>query len=140
MISQTLKITNSIDYSEEVIKNLVDLYSKENLVAVSKERETYVVRAGDELIGTIGLIKDYLFPDCQRIISLFIKPEYQNRGIGGRLLRLGEKRSLEQDFRKSSLASSVTAYSFYVKFGYKDIEKKESPKYGPTILMIKKLK
>lgn len=70
-----------------------------------------VITCGKEIIGTGTLLGS-------NIRRIFVKPEYQNMGLGKRIMHELEKEALEEKVRIMDLHASLTAHSFYIALGY----------------------
>lgn len=130
LIRKTLKEINSIDYPSEFIDYLCELYSPERLKNLSKKRLFMVAEEDKKIFGTITLENTYLG-------VLFIHPEKLNKGIGTLLMNEIEQIARDNNIKKIKLNSSITAKTFYLKLGYKLIQKNVDKHVGVNFLMIK---
>jgi ribosomal protein S18 acetylase RimI-like enzyme len=82
------------------------------------EATVFVYEEGDEIRGFIGII------DESYIAGLFVSNQYQNEGIGSKLLK-----KCKEDYSVLSLdvyAKNIKAVNFYRKHGFKIKEEKEN--------------
>ncbi|MHA1688708.1 MAG: GNAT family N-acetyltransferase [Promethearchaeota archaeon] len=132
MIKKTLNEINSKDYSQEIIKRLCEQYTSDHLIKLTKEYHFFVMVIKDKIVGTI-ILKDNL------ISTLFVHPEFMKRGIGRKLMVKAETMARKNHVKNLQLFSSLTAKDFYLKLGYKLIEKNVDENVGITFLMEKNI-
>nr|ADQ54418.1 GNAT family acetyltransferase [uncultured marine crenarchaeote E37-7F] len=132
LIRKTLREVNSKDYPQNQIKFMCENHSSKRIVEKASNRLMYVAVEGERILGTVGL-KDTF------ITTLFVNPKFHNRGIGTELMNHVESTARKKGYICVSVPSSVTAYDFYRKRGYKKVRDEYSPQYGQVIVMEKKL-
>lgn len=133
LIRETLSISNSGDYSPEIIKNLKSKYGEDSIRQSGKSCSIFVaVNGSGGIVGTIGLKESTVF-------GLFVKPSWQKKGLGKRLLKFIERYAKQCGFSKLSLASSITAYGFYKRNGFIPVKNEVNEKFGEVIIMEKSL-
>ena len=132
LVRETLKESNSADYSFDILQPLIEYFSPENLLRLSRERFCLVAEADNRIVGT-GAIED------TELVTFFVLPEYQKKGIGGKLLEEIESFAARRKIKTIRVGSSVTGELFYEKAGYRrtGVEKIEAA--GRQIEMIKNL-
>ena len=82
LIAHTLRISNSRDYPEEYIQVNIDTHSAEVILERAEHGHFYVACDGERIIGC-GCIAPYWGSVTESILlTIFVLPEYQNRGIG----------------------------------------------------------
>ena len=91
VIAETLRISNRRDYTAEQIEAIIAGLSAEELVKVSKERHMYVICDGERIIGTGGIAGYWGSLTESILLTIFILPEYQGKGIGRKLIETLEK-------------------------------------------------
>jgi GNAT superfamily N-acetyltransferase len=137
------------DYQEDtdasaVGRLIADTYSEFNLTfAPTEERDTYLgpfrfarsfesqhqaeiarlIRAAMVLVAVedgeiIGVLRGETH-GYGRILSLYVKGEYQWHGIGRKLVERFEQDCLWEGIRQFRLASTLYAVPFYLRLGYK---------------------
>ncbi len=120
VIAKTLRISNSRDYPKECIEANIASHSAQVLIERAKEGHMYVACDGSQIVGC-GTIAGYWGSQTESILlTIFVLPEYQGRGIGRQIIE-----TLEQDeyFLRASrieVPASITAVEFYRKMGYDD--------------------
>jgi GNAT superfamily N-acetyltransferase len=92
----------------------------------------YVAVEDERILGTVSL-KDNV------ILALFVNPKFHSKGIGTELMNYVESTARKRDYKQVNVGSSVTAYEFYRKRGYKKVRDEYSPQYGQGIVMEKSL-
>lgn len=133
LIRNTLYEVNSKDYPPDIIQNLCDSYSPENIIVKSTNQSIFV--ACDEnqmIIGTVSLQDD-------TIEGLFVDPNVHHQGVGTRLMNHVESITRTNGYHIVQLASSITAFEFYRQRGYQTIKHASSLRYGQVIIMEKTL-
>lgn len=132
IIRRCLLEVNIKDYPREVIESMYDYFSSRNLVKISTRRRTYVFVQEDEIQGTGSLRGN-------NVRSVFVNPDFHNLGIGRELMKHLEKLVKRSGYRTIELFSSVTAFEFYRKLGYKKIRTVQDKNTGKNIVMRKRL-
>lgn len=118
LIAETLRISNSKDYSQKYIDETISSHSADVLTERAKSGHMYVVCDHARIVGC-GAIAGYWGSTTESILlTIFVLPEYQGRGIGKQIID-----TLEQDefFLRASrieIPASKTAVEFYRKMGY----------------------
>ena len=132
LIRKVIIVSNSKDYTETIIKNLLSHYSLSNFKNVYHKRKYYIALIESRVVGTVAC-------EDNSVYSLFVDPDYQNKGIGKSLLKRVEEHILKNGYSKSKLSASLTALSFYKSNGYTEIKRVKNNELGDVILMEKKL-
>ena len=118
MIARTLIISNSKDYSEEYIENTIASFSPETLRERAKDAHMYVACDGSQIIGC-GAIAGYWGSTTESILlTMFVLPAYQGRGVGKRIVRTLEQDAFFFRAKRIEIPASITAVGFYRKMGY----------------------
>lgn len=112
LIQKTMSVSNSKDYPAERLKLLIDYFSPEKVVKLSTERVCLVAETENRLIGTIAL-------EDNELLTFFVHPDFQARGVGTQLLNAIEKVAISKGLALLTSEASITAVPFYTKMGYK---------------------
>lgn len=112
VIRQTMRVTNSKDYSLEILAPLIEYFSPEKVLALGKERFCLVAEIDNQIIGTAAL-------EESELCTFFVSPDFQGKGIGTLLIKAIENIAAENKIKKIKFASSLSAVSFYEKMGYR---------------------
>lgn len=130
IIQKTLFETNSRYYQKSVLNYLSNEYSPDNLIKMAEKKELFVAIDNGIIIG-VAAVED------NDISTVFILPEYQNQGIGKKLMKKVEDVAKNNGFREVKLNASINALEFYKKIGYKKGKRVEKENLGVTYEMIK---
>jgi GNAT superfamily N-acetyltransferase len=130
LIQNTLLISNLSDYDLEIIGNLIDAFSPDQLRALAGKRRIYIYEEEGVLLGTIGL-------EDGKVYNFFVSPDRQGSGVGGELLDFVEKKARAEGRRKLTVDSSLTAVSFYRRKGYRRTGEQNNRSSGRTVTMEK---
>jgi N-acetylglutamate synthase-like GNAT family acetyltransferase len=132
IIKRCLREVNSKNYSKKIIDFMCDYFSCKEIIDSSTERKTYVALDKNKVLGTASLKHN-------EILAVFVNPKIHRRGVGKELMKRMENEARKSGFKQVFLWSSVTAFSFYRKLGYKKIKEKFEENFGKTLLMKKSL-
>ncbi len=118
MIIQTVKTTNSKDYSEEAISALEKQMQPSHILERAGWTHFYVVEDNDTIIGC-GAIGPYWGSETESsLFTIFVLPEYQSMGIGRKIIETLEQDEYFLRAKRVEVPASITAVNFYRKFGY----------------------
>ncbi|MCK4952808.1 GNAT family N-acetyltransferase [Candidatus Bathyarchaeota archaeon] len=130
LISTTLREINVKDYPLRIIENVERKHLPSKLIEKSKYRDVFVAEESGEILGTISVEGDVVF-------SVFIKSNYQRKGIGRKMIEYIENNTKDKGIKTLRVSSSTTSFEFYKKLGYRKIKSCTHKLYGETILMSK---
>ena len=111
IVLRALRETNARDYPASVIDRLV-LTLPEAVASKLEEWRAYVAVVDGRIVGTGSL-------NGKTVRAVFVHPDYQDRGIGTKLMDAVENAANAQSLNTLSVQSSITAQSFYAKRGFK---------------------
>ncbi|MBR7165399.1 MAG: GNAT family N-acetyltransferase [Clostridia bacterium] len=118
LIAKTLRESNSKDYSAKYIEENIASHSAEVLIARAQSGHMYVVCDGEKIVGC-GAIAGYFGSTTESILlTIFVLPEYQGRGIGKEIIRTLEADEFFLRASRIEIPASITAVGFYQKMGY----------------------
>lgn len=118
IIAKTLKISNGKDYPKEYIEANIVSHSADILIERAKEGHMYVVCDDSQIIGC-GAIAGYWGSTAESILlSIFVLPDYQGKGIGRKIIETLEKDEYFLRAKQIEIPASITAVDFYRKMGY----------------------
>lgn len=109
---------NSKDYGLECMKKLAATYNNEKIYNLANRSNMYVIAKDDEIIGTGAIANYYAKKDEAIILSVFVKPEYHNQGIGTKIINTLENDEIALNSKRIEIPASITSTGFYLKFGY----------------------
>ncbi len=130
VVAETLRISNGKDYPPEYIEQCIAEHSAEALREVSKQRHMYVVCDGERIIGTGGIAGYWGSLTESILLTIFILPEYQGKGIGRKLIETLEQDEYFLRAKRIEIPASLTAVGFYRKMGYGFKNGCEEPENG----------
>ena len=138
MIAAALRETNGPDYPAEEIEELVEFYSPAGVLKRAKESHMYVSCEDRAVVGC-GAISGYDGSETESyIMTLFVLPCYQGRGVGRELLETLEADEIFLRAERVELSSSITAHGFYKKLGYAYMHGSGEPDEGGSVHMEKR--
>lgn len=118
VIRTTLSVSNSKDYSPEFIESNIESHSPEIISSRAAESHFYVAIDGKKVIGCGGITGYWGSTDESYLVSVFVLPEYQGRGIGRRIINTLEYDEYFLRAWRTEVGSSLNAVNFYRKMGY----------------------
>ena len=118
LIGTTLSVSNSKDYPPEFIKENIESHSEQVIVDWANESYFYVAVAGDSIIGCGGITGYWGSTTESYLVSIFVLPEYQHRGVGKQIVESLEADEYFKRAWRTEVGSSLTAVDFYRRLGY----------------------
>lgn len=127
MIAAALCETNSADYPESEIREMLELYSVSGVLRRGEESHMYVAcgEAGILGCGAIGAYEGR--EDESILLTIFVLPAFQKRGIGRRIMETLEADEYFLRAARVEVHSSITAHGFYRDMGYRYINGGSAP-------------
>jgi len=140
LIRRNLLEVNSKDYSQKEIERLHRSFSPKKVISLSNKRDMIVAEEKGEIFGTASL-GNYGTDDEPEwtLYTVFVLPEYHNRGIGKNLVKEVEKMAVEKGGVELTVPASITAHDFYINLGYYYADGVKQPNQEGLYLMRKKL-
>lgn len=118
LVARTLREVNIKDYSAEYIERDVKALNPEFLIKRTQWTHSYVACEDDKVVGC-GSICPYCGKEDESILlTIFVLPEYQGKGIGTKIIKTLEKDEFFLRAKRIEIPSSITACQFYRKLGY----------------------
>lgn len=130
VIRHSLTLINSKDYSEEIIKFMIEYFSPQTILELSQKRHMLVAIVNSKIVGTGSLQDDTIY-------SLFVDPNHVGRGIGTKLIQKIEELAKNNHITVLKVPSSITAIGFYIRLGFLKEKEVFSQKSGLTTHMTK---
>ena len=130
VIRQTMRVTNSKDYSFAILDSLIEYYSPEKVLRLAEERICLVAEVERQIVGTIAL-------DNSELHTFFVHPDFQGKGIGIQLIKALEDVAVKNRVHIIRCGSSLSAVSFYEKMDYRKNGLDKEEKAGKQIGMEK---
>lgn len=118
LVAKTLREVSIKDYSAEYIEDLISRWPAQYFSDSSLANHFYVLVACDEIVGcgAIGPYRDRA--DESILLSIFVHPAYQGKGLGKKILKTLEEDEYFLRSRRIELPASLSAENFYLKMGY----------------------
>ncbi len=132
IIRRDLVEVNNADYTAKIITTMIEQYSPQALAKLANKREIFVAETETAIIGTVSLQGDTIF-------TLFVDPARHGQGIGSALMDYVENLARTRAKSPVVVASSLTALSFYLHRGYKEVRKSFDDGRVVGIIMQKEL-
>jgi len=111
VIRTTMRVSNRADYSPERLQPLIDYFSPAKVEQINRTRTCLVAEANGQIVATAGLEED-------EVVTFFVLPEEQGRGIGAALLQQLEAYARSQGITELRLDASLTGAPFYARHGF----------------------
>ena len=112
LIAETMRSSNVRDYPRARLEPLITYFNAEKLCHLAEERYVLVAVVDQAIIATAALEGD-------RLVTFFVHPQHQRRGIGTRLLARLEQVAREAEVTTLHVEASLTGASFYERHGYR---------------------
>jgi GNAT superfamily N-acetyltransferase len=137
LICETIDTCYFRIYPQEAIDFFKDYHNQENIVNDILEGHCLILASEKEFVGTGTLLGS----NARRV---FVKPAYQNMGLGKRIMYGLEEKAVEKGVWIMDLDASLAAYSFYRALDYETQAEDVIPlKNGQSLRyykMVKKLR
>jgi len=128
-------IYNSVNTDQSLTEKAVLKIKKDAepsfLIANSKKIDYFVCEEDNKIVGVGAL-------DNDELKTLYVLPEYRNRGIGSKLIEAREKRARLKGIKKLFLYTHPSSEKFHLDNGFK-IVKKFNDKAMDVVYMEKEL-
>jgi len=132
LIAVTMRRSNATDYPAERLEALIAYFTPEKLRVLAQERDCLVAVSHDEVIGTAAR-------DNEELATFFVHPDWQERGVGTRLLDELERNAHELGIKQLRVDASITGASFYERRGYRRTGAILAGTAGPQITLTKEI-
>lgn len=118
VIGTTLSVSNRKDYSSGFIEENIRSHSPQVIASRAKESHFYVAVDDKKIIGCGGITGYWGSTEESYLISVFVLPDYQGKGVGRKIIEALEADEYFLRVRRTEVGSSLTAVNFYRKMGY----------------------
>jgi len=119
LIARTLRTVSIRDYSSEYVENIVKMFEPQKIIDRAKWTHFYVICDQDKIVGCCAIGPYYDKIDESSFFNVFVLPEYQGKGVGGKIIQTLESDEFFLRAKRVEVPSSITAVEFYKRFGYK---------------------
>ena len=118
VVCETVRICNAKDYPPEYVEALVSQHSPESVEERGKQGHMYVACDGESIIGT-GTVAPFWGSETESILlTIFVLPEYQGKGIGRSIIETLEQDEYGKRAHRIEIPASLTGVHFYRHLGY----------------------
>ena len=118
MIVTTLRVSNTKDYPPDLMEELLQHMQPADIVQRASWAHFYVAEEEGRIIGC-GAIGPYWGKvDESILLTIFVLPEYQGRGIGRMIVETLEGDDYALRAKRIEIPASITGLPFYRKMGY----------------------
>ncbi len=118
LIAKTLRTVNIKDYPEEYIEATISSLGADVLMERARRGHMYVACHGAEIVGCGGIDSYWGSTTESILLTIFVLPAYQGRGIGRNIVETLEQDAFFLRAKRIEIPSSITAVEFYRKMGY----------------------
>lgn len=137
LIARTLRTVNSKDYPEKVIEDNVLSHSPDVMIEQATNGHFYVVCDGPKIVGCGAIAGNCGREDESILLSFFVLPEYEGKGIGRTVMQTLEQDEYFVRAKRIEIHASITAVDFYRKMGYDSIKLIDVSEDEPIYIMEK---
>ncbi|RLT36344.1 MAG: GNAT family N-acetyltransferase, partial [Chloroflexi bacterium] len=114
------------------LQPLIDYFSPAKVEQINRTRICLVAEESGQLLATAGLEEN-------EVVTFFVLPEQQGRGIGSALLQQLEAYARSQGITQLKLDASLTGAPFYARHGFEPTGELMDGTAGPQVSMRKPL-
>jgi len=132
VIRVTMALSNRADYGMERLQPLIDAITAERVAELNATRVCFVAEANGEIVGTAALEEDEL-------LSCFVLPAAQGRGVGTELLRAVEAEARRAGEGLLRVGASLAGAAFYAARGYRATGARLEGAAGTHLAMVKEI-
>ncbi len=118
LVKYTLQTSNKSDYTPAYLNKIAESHNAAYFAERAKDSHFYVICHGKKLVGCGGITGYHGDTQESYLISVFVHPSYQKKGLGRMIMGALEADEFFTCAKRTELASSVTAAGFYRKLGY----------------------
>lgn len=118
LVTRNFLEVNSKDYGLKAMQKLAGSYTADKIISTAEHSHMYVFEWQGKIVG-VGTISSFWGSKTESILlTIFVLPEYQGKGIGRRIINTLEQDEFFTRARRIEIPASVTVAEFYRKFGY----------------------
>ncbi|MBR3462665.1 MAG: GNAT family N-acetyltransferase [Clostridiales bacterium] len=118
LIRKTIRISNTKDYPAELMDQLIDYETPENVLQRASWTHFYVVVDNEQIIGCGAIGPYWGKEDESSLYTIFVLPEQQGKGIGRTIIETLEMDEYFLRAKRIEIPASITGVPFYLKMGY----------------------
>lgn len=118
LIRKTIRISNTKDYPAELMDQLIDYETPENVLQRASWTHFYVAVDNEQIIGCGAIGPYWGKEDESSLFTIFVLPEQQGKGIGRAIIETLEMDEYFLRAKRIEIPASITGVPFYLKMGY----------------------
>ncbi len=109
----------SIDLRNTVLRGPLKKLITPEEMTIEQNNQFYGITIAEVLVATFSIYQKDV--NTIRLVSFAVSTQYQQQGLGTRLLRWALNDFRKQGYQQVSLSARSSAHEFYLKQGFKDI-------------------
>ena len=130
--SSAILASHGRSYSQEQLESWVDgLLAERYAEAMTNGEEGFLVAISGD-----GTVIGFCSHHDDRVIGLYVDPDWSGRGIGSTLLRAAESSIAEQGHRECGLEAALPAVTFYESLGYRRVGERDVTTRGGLFVRV----
>ena len=118
LIITTIRISNTRDYSAEMMEELVKTETPEHVLQRASWTHFYVAEEAGRIVGCGAIGPYWGKEDESSLFTIFVHPEWQGKGIGRAIVETLERDAFALRAKRIEIPASATGLAFYQKMGY----------------------
>ena len=118
LIQRNFLEVNIKDYSLEEMQHLAHIYNSQKVIDIADYAHMYVACMKDTIVGCGAISSFWDRLDESILLTIFVLPELQGRGIGRKIIEALESDEYFLRAKRIEIPSSITGCDFYRKMGY----------------------
>ncbi len=118
LIIETLRVSNSKDYTKEEIEAIVSRQQPSDISKRASWTHFYIAEIEGKIVGCGAIGPYWERKDESCFFSIFVLPKMQGKGIGRRIVRTLEWDEYYLRAKRIEIPASITALKFYTGLGY----------------------
>jgi len=128
LAKRNLLEVNIKDYPKELMEKFASMYTDDYMNHLSENGHSYVV-IQDNIITGCGTVMPFWGKENEEcvLLSIYVLPEYQGKGTGRFIMAALETDEYYKRSKRIAIPATITACSFYEKFGYGYKDGKKEP-------------
>ncbi|HYW31824.1 MAG TPA: GNAT family N-acetyltransferase [Gemmatimonas sp.] len=132
LIATTMRRSNAADYPAERLEALIAYFTPEQLRQLATERQCLVALSAGQVVATAAR-------EDGELLTFFVHPDCQGRGVGTRLLMELEGAARRGGVTTLRVEASLTGAAFYERRGYRRLGGLVPGTAGPHVPLVKAL-
>lgn len=127
LVCRNLLEYNIKDYGLKRMTKFAQEYTTNKIIKIATNGNMYVACNKTKIIGCGAIMYNNSLKNESIILTLFILPEYHNKGIGKKIIKILEKDPISLNCKKIVVNASLSSNIFYEKMGYSYKNNKKIP-------------